>query len=88
MITDDFASLLSKSSVIIYQNAVHIYKNNSSSSRHGSAMKNAPLKTGPKGPMTGGGPLNATKMANYRQRLREELEQENALKYLKKKKKK
>ena len=38
--------------------------------------------------MSGGEPLNATKMANYRQRLREELEQENALKYLKKKKKK
>ena len=41
-------------------------------------MKKAPLKMGPKGPMTGGGPLNATKMADYRQRLREQ--QENALK--------
>ena len=46
--------------------------------------KTAPLKTGPKGPVTEGGPMNATKMADYRQRLREE--QENALKYLKKKK--
>ena len=46
-------------------------------------MKKAPLKMGPKGPMTGGGPLNATQMAYYRQRLREQ--QENALKYLKKK---
>ena len=48
--------------------------------------KKAPLKTGPKGPTTGGGPLNATKMANYRKILHEE--QENALKYLKKKEKK
>ena len=45
--------------------------------------KKAPLKTGP---TTGGGPLNATKMANYRKILHEE--QENALKYLKKKEKK
>ena len=48
--------------------------------------KKAPLKTGPKGPMNGGGPLNATKMADYRQRLRKQ--QEDALKYLKKKEKK
>ena len=43
----------------------------------------APLKREPKGPMTGNGELNATKMEKYHQRLRQQ--QKDRLKNLKKK---
>ena len=43
----------------------------------------APLKREPKGPMTGNGELNATKMEKYHQRLRQQ--QKDRLKHLKKK---
>ena len=82
MITDNFASLLSKSSVIIYQ-----YKSTSkfifSRTTIVHQINMAPLKRGPKGPMTGNGPLHATTQANYRGRVRKQ--QKDRLKNLRKK---
>ena len=43
----------------------------------------APLKRGPKGPMTGNGELHATTQANYRGRVRQQ--QKDRLKNLRKK---
>ena len=69
MITDNFASLLSKSSVyhLINTKATLQFIFSRTTFIHYRNM--ALLNKGPKGPITGDGGLSATKQKNYRQRI-------------------